>query len=176
MIMINDVWCFVYCFLIIIYLQSNCYPITIHLPFNYHIFYEFPIPAPQGNYKPITNWLLFNHNQMSLHLTDTITITKKYSLIIGPAGTGKSYIIKHLTNCHKISPTNPSARIIGGQTIYNFTSSGICNLSSKEHKFQYPLVVVDEVFLFNKHQMSVVLDCMNDDTQLILFGDPYQLR
>lgn len=73
-------------------------------------------------------------------------------LTIGAGGTGKSYLINQQysgPNFIRIGPNHSVNNVINGRTIYNLTNSPRGKLSSKDIKFDKP-VIIDEVFLFSK--------------------------
>ena len=72
----------------------------------------------------------------------------------------------------KVAPTNLSAKLVEGQTIYNITQSPLFKLSSKG--FCFDVVICDEVFLFTRTEMQIIDEITKKE--LILFGDPFQLQ
>ena len=77
------------------------------------------------------------------------------------------------------APTNSSARLINGQTVYKFlniTPFVICPPIKTINKQN---IIMDEVFMFTRDEMKLILDCANNkeiNYNLYLYGDPFQLK
>ena len=107
----------------------------------------------------------------------------KLALIYGPAGTGKTYLVKHIADFYKnksilfLSQTNTavnnlSGRIVGDEnckfeTIYQFINNDINN--------NYDILVVDECSIVSNEDMRKILNKIQCE-QIILVGDVYQIE
>jgi ATP-dependent exoDNAse (exonuclease V) alpha subunit len=115
-------------------------------------------------------------------LVDAILTSKRSIHIDGPAGCGKSTLIKLL---HKeldakkikhisLAPTNKASRIINGKTIHMFVA-GNTGKTLKELDIQY--IFIDEISMMTEcfYKYFLVLKAYRPDIKLILSGDYNQL-
>lgn len=129
----------------------------------------------------------------------------KNILLTGPAGTGKSYLIKKISELYKkrdvkvgiTSTTGASAVLVEGKTIHSWSGIGICGSNETALKrvmtYKAPqerirstnLLIIDEVSMLSGHLLDI-LDYVfkmirNNQSpfggiQVILCGDFYQLK
>ena len=123
--------------------------------------------------------------------------------VVGPAGTGKSYLLKGLIQlCKnkqlviaKLAPSGVAAHLIGGTTIHNFFSLDIdCNSTLENDTVEVArlrktdVLVIDEFGMFDYHLFRVAeglctrkfakqhVSCHPwGGRHVILLGDPAQL-
>lgn len=118
-------------------------------------------------------------------LAETIVKSNKGCLILGPAGTGKTYLIneikKHLENMEAkfkcVAPTNKATLLMNGETLHKFSYS---LLNSKKQLKKYKSIkylMVDEISMVQEifYQVLMMLKHYNPDLKLIVVGDFGQL-
>lgn len=130
----------------------------------------------------------------------TIRNSPKHTFVTGPAGTGKSLVLRHLVrqDTHQIpvtAPTGIAAIQVGGETIHSFFSLPIGVIADeelprlREEKANLlraiDTVVVDEVSMVSADIIDAVDRRLRDvrrkpdmpfgGVRMVLFGDPYQL-
>lgn len=118
-------------------------------------------------------------------LAETVVKSNKGCLILGPAGTGKTYLIneikKHLEAMELkfkcVAPTNKAALLMNGETLHKFSYS---LLNSKKQLKKYKSIkylLVDEISMVQEifYQVMMMLKHYNPDLKLIISGDFGQL-
>ena len=115
-------------------------------------------------------------------LVKTILDTDKSFNITGPAGSGKSTLIKKLVkelearnnNFKSLAPTNRACRVIDGSTIHRFIASFNIN-SFRKNKFKYLFIdecsMIPEIF----YKFFIFLKRAVPEIKIILAGDWRQL-
>ena len=115
-----------------------------------------------------------------------ICLTYGGCLMTGDAGTGKSYVIKKITEILgkekviKITPTNKSALNIRGQTIHRFLQLKDGKISrntiEKIKNMNLDLIIIDEISMINKDLWKLLL-LLKEETKIkfLLVGDDKQL-
>lgn len=122
--------------------------------------------------------------------------TSRISVLIGPAGTGKTTLLKVLCNSPGINgdvlllaPTGKARvrmetqiGITGAKTIAQFLfphrydgETGIYRLSDAEKQDRVNTVIIDEASMLTEEQLAAVIDALKPPERLILVGDPRQL-
>lgn len=122
----------------------------------------------------------------------------RLSVLIGPAGTGKTTLLEVLCNQPTVkangilmlAPTGKArvrmeeqTRIRGAQTIAQFLlpidrydpETGAYRLSKQEKVEAGKTVIIDEASMLTEEQLAAVLDALKGVERLILVGDPRQL-
>jgi hypothetical protein len=134
-------------------------------------------PKQWYNYKDIDD------NNFKMHV-DTIINNKKSFNIDGPAGTGKSYLIKELQKRMSelelgfisLAPTNKAARIINGITLHKFASklkkSSCLNNMNVDYIFIDEISMVKEIF----YKFLLMIKTMKPNIKFIITGDFNQLK
>ena len=121
----------------------------------------------------------------------------RFSVLIGPAGTGKTTLLASLCN-HKdvkeggillVAPTG-KARVkmqqttgLPAYTIAQFLiqydryddRTGVYHLSDSEKKASYRTVIVDEASMLTEDALAALIDCLEGVRRFVLVGDPRQL-
>jgi MoxR-like ATPase len=100
----------------------------------------------------------------------------KITLVVGAPGTGKTYRIrrlKELIDCIVFCPTNSSAELCGGMTVYKYLNCTPYSIrDTKPIPFKSGLVVIfDEIFMFDSVVFDKVVECK--PSRIICFGDPF---
>ena len=119
-------------------------------------------------------------------LVDLIMNSNKSFHIDGPAGTGKSTLIKMIMESIKknnkrfvgLAPTNKACRIINGQTIHKFLACSFSNRSALKNKLMgVDYIIVDEVSMVQELFYKVFLSIkrMYPAIKFIMVGDFRQL-
>ena len=117
------------------------------------------------------------------NLDDNIINSNQGILILGPAGTGKTYLINSVINklenkkILRLAPTNKAALLIKGQTLDRFAYNLIF---SRKNSFKYKnidYVFVDEISMVSSRFIKVLLSLKyyNPDIKFIISGDFYQI-
>jgi ATP-dependent exoDNAse (exonuclease V) alpha subunit len=102
-------------------------------------------------------------------------------LILGSAGTGKTYLINKIIEKLKdkkilrLAPTNKSALLIGAETLDKFTHSFVNGNTKKYKNIDY--VFIDEISMVRElfYQVLITLKYNNPNIKFIISGDFYQL-
>jgi len=118
-------------------------------------------------------------------LAENIVKSNKGCLILGPAGTGKTYLIneikKQLENMEAkfkcVAPTNKATLLMNGETLHKFSYS---LLNSKKQLKKYKSIkylMVDEISMVQEifYQVFMMLKHYNPELKLIIVGDFGQL-
>ena len=124
--------------------------------------------------------------------------SSRFSVLIGPAGTGKTTLLKVLLNEPEVAkggvlllaPTGKArvrlevqSGVKGGQTIAQFlrpldrfeTSTQRYQLSNREKEEGAQTVIIDEASMLTEEQLAATLDALTGVQRLVLIGDPKQL-
>ncbi|MBF0234624.1 MAG: AAA family ATPase [Desulfamplus sp.] len=124
--------------------------------------------------------------------------SSRFSVLIGPAGTGKTTLLKALLQEELIksggiialAPTGKArvrmeqqTGLQGCQTVAQFLlkldrydpKTGIYRMSNSEKYKSAKTVVVDEASMLTEEQLAALLDAISSVNRLILVGDPRQL-
>ena len=124
--------------------------------------------------------------------------SSRFSVLIGPAGTGKTTLLKTLCNEPSVqrggvlmlAPTGKArvrmetqTGIKGAQTIAQFLLpldrymplTGRYRLSDQPAVGDYKTVIIDEASMLTEDQLAAVLDAVKGVERIILVGDPRQL-
>ena len=109
--------------------------------------------------------------------------SQKGLLILGSAGTGKTYLLNKLVealndkNKLRLAPTNVSALLINGQTLNLFMHAFINNRGSNPLYSKLEYVFVDEISMVREqfYQLLLSLKLLNPNIKFIISGDFYQL-
>jgi exodeoxyribonuclease V alpha subunit len=121
-----------------------------------------------------------------------MAIKKKISIVAGPPGTGKTYLIKKLVNkfgkanVKLAAPTGKAAKRMKQMTDHEASTIHILLGAqynhgnwSFDHNSSNPIdakvIIIDETSMIDIDLMSDLLDAVKDETRLIFVGDPYQL-
>lgn len=121
----------------------------------------------------------------------------RISVLLGPAGTGKTTLLNILCNLPEISdgvlllaPTGKArvrmeeqAGIKGAKTIAQFLlplgrynpATGAYKLSSQSKQLGVRTLIIDEASMLTEEQLGAVIDAVQAPERLILVGDPQQL-
>jgi len=115
-------------------------------------------------------------------LIESVLKTNKSSNIDGPAGSGKSTMLKKLQNemtnrgikFISLAPTNKAARIINGMTIHKYVI-GSSRKSMTDPDLQY--VIIDEISMVPEkfYKFFIVMKRLKPDLKFIIAGDFEQL-
>ena len=113
-------------------------------------------------------------------IAEKIIQTEKGVLCLGPAGTGKSYLIKKIVqkldalkrSYVRLTPTNKSALEINGTTLDKFCHG----YQKSKNKIDY--IFVDEVSMMKEHFYQMLISLKNDNptVKFIICGDFYQAK
>ena len=115
------------------------------------------------------------------NIVKAIIESKKGCLILGNAGTGKTYLLNKLVatlnedgnNIKRLAPTNVSALLINGETLDSFVNGG--KKINKYKNLKY--IFVDEVSMMKElfYQILLSLKLAYPDIKFIISGDFNQL-
>lgn len=143
------------------------------------LFYSsYSLNLDTKNYRNTDKYKLSNNQYSFLEMFNNFNI----SVLIGPAGTGKSTtmesLTKMLTDNHidfkLLAPTGIAAKKL--QEVTGFESSTIHSACFKDKEFESKVIIVDEVSMISIELMAML--CEKIDTsyhKLVLIGDPSQL-
>jgi ATP-dependent DNA helicase PIF1 len=117
--------------------------------------------------------------------------------ISGNAGTGKSFLLKHIKesipNIHITASTGIAAVNVGGQTLHSWSGIGLGNVPADKLTFSFKVInriklakilAIDEISMISAETLDLVNDVIklirkNDkpfgEIQVIFFGDFFQL-
>ena len=119
------------------------------------------------------------------NIVNEIIASNKGSLILGPAGTGKSFLIKKLSKLLqesgktilKLAPTNKSARIIEGQTLDKYSYKILQNKNGLNKAKKYDYIFIDKVSMVRETFYKVMIMIKNAklNMKFIISGDFFQL-
>lgn len=112
--------------------------------------------------------------------------TQKVSILLGPGGTGKSWVIKIVSDFIRKSgltfglfaPTARAAKVMSdyvgveAKTIHR----GLLTHVLAGETSPYDVLIVDEFSMVDSELANVILQAMDSNTRLIIVGDEYQLQ
>jgi len=118
---------------------------------------------------------------------DRLLLSSNHSIIHGMAGTGKSTLIKLISDrmgerCLRLAPTGLAAYNINGTTVdsllfcYHYAKEGTLAMLA-----QYDAIVIDEISMVHYFKMDMIFEIIETlqsrgkTVKLILIGDPFQL-
>lgn len=139
-----------------------------------------------GYDESILAWMLKNNNvdsEEKKNILKKMFSKSQVSLIYGAAGTGKTYLIEHVSQYFDsrkklyLSNTHPTVenlrRNINAQNAEFSTVKGF--ISKKWHEKDYDILIVDECSMISNSDMKDVLQKINCKL-IILAGDTYQIE
>ena len=141
------------------------------------------------NYTNLVNYWLQNTNQVNCDekkaaLLDMFS-QSKVALIYGSAGTGKSFLINHISNLFAtksrlyLAQTNPAVNNLRRKITAsgNGTFMTVAKYTSDKYggNTTFDIVIIDECSTVNNHDMRKVLEKSNFEL-LVLVGDTYQIE
>lgn len=110
----------------------------------------------------------------------------RVSILLGPGGTGKSWVIKIACDLIKQSGKTyglyaPTARAAHVMTEYTGVEAmtihrGLMGLVAAGEPAPYDVLIVDEFSMVDSELASVIVKAMGINTRLIIVGDDYQLQ
>lgn len=141
------------------------------------------------NYTNLANYWMNTTNQVNCPEKREALLNmfshSKVALIYGSAGTGKSYLINHISNLFAdksrlyLAQTNPAVNNLRRNVTAsaNSTFMTISKFTSKSYKGNncFDILIIDECSTVNNRDMRAVLDRANFEL-LVLVGDTYQIE
>jgi len=142
-----------------------------------------------NNYTNMVNYWMRTTNQVNCGEKKTALLNmfsqSKVALIYGSAGTGKSYLINHISNLFStksilyLAQTNPAVnnlrRKINASVNSTFMTISKFTSDYNKGKTTFDIVIIDECSTVNNHDMRKVLEKANFEL-LVLVGDTYQIE
>ena len=141
------------------------------------------------NYTNMVNYWIQTTNQVNCDEKKTALLNmfshSKVALIYGSAGTGKSYLINHISNLFAsksrlyLAQTNPAVNNMRRKVTAsaNSTFMTISKFTSNNYRGEtsFDILIIDECSTVNNHDMRDVLKRANFEL-LVLVGDTYQIE
>lgn len=141
------------------------------------------------NYTNMVNFWMKTTNQVNCVEKKTALLNmfskSKVALIYGSAGTGKTYLINHISNLFSdksrlyLAQTNPAVNNLRRKVAAsaNSTFMTVSKFISQKYKekIKFDILVVDECSTVNNHDMRKVLE-KAEFNLLVLVGDTYQIE
>lgn len=142
-----------------------------------------------GNYTNMVNYWMQTTNQVNCDEKRTALLNmfsqSKVALIYGSAGTGKSYLINHISNLFSaksrlyLAQTNPAVNNLRRKVTSSINSEfmTVSRFISDNYKGKtsFDIVIIDECSTVNNRDMRKVLE-RADFELLVLVGDTYQIE
>jgi hypothetical protein len=133
--------------------------------------------------KLVIDFQTYNEYNEDEDVINQIIHSNKGCLILGAAGTGKTYLINKLVDKLKdkkilrLAPTNISALLISGQTLDKFTHSFTNSKGTKTKYNDLDYVFIDEISMVRClfYKVLISLKHHNPNIKFIISGDFYQL-
>lgn len=141
------------------------------------------------NYTNLANYWMNTSNQVNCPEKREALLNmfsqSKVALIYGSAGTGKTYLINHISNLFAdksrlyLAQTNPTVNNLRRNVTCSANSAfmTISKFTSKSYKGNncFDILIIDECSTVNNHDMRTVLDQATFEL-LVLVGDTYQIE
>jgi DNA replication protein DnaC len=119
-----------------------------------------------------------------VRLAKTLVDSNKGCLILGPAGTGKTFLVNEIkkqmiekglyVKC--LAPTNKASLLLNGETLHKF-SYALLNNKKSVGKYKADVLMVDEISMMSElfYQVLVILKNHNPNMKIFMVGDFGQL-
>ncbi|MDD4689749.1 MAG: ATP-dependent RecD-like DNA helicase [Eubacteriales bacterium] len=141
------------------------------------------------NYTNLVSYWMQTTNQVNCeekkHALLNMFTESKVALVYGSAGTGKSYLINHISHLFAdktrlyLAQTNPAVNNMRRKVTAsaNSTFMTISKFTSQYYrgKTDFDILVIDECSTVNNHDMRTILSKANFEL-LVLVGDTYQIE
>lgn len=141
------------------------------------------------NYSNLVNYWLQTTNQVNCEEKKQallkMFVHSKVALIYGPAGTGKTYLINHISHLFAdksrlyLAQTNPAVNNIKRKVSASSNSMfmTVSKFTSEYYKGQteFDILIIDECSTVSNHDMRTVLSKAKFEL-LVLVGDTYQIE
>lgn len=117
-------------------------------------------------------------------LAKTLVDSNKGCLILGPAGTGKTFLTNQIKKQMEdkglkvkcLAPTNKASLLLNGETLHKF-SYALLNNKNSIKKYKMDVLMVDEISMMSElfYQVLLILKNYNPSMKIFMVGDFGQL-